>query len=208
MNKERRDILKKIVIALIVLSMLLSILLPIIVNAEPEDLFLSSGVVLENLGILEGNKEGDLMLDENLSRQDMVVLVSRLYKLENTAKTFLVKPKFTDVTDEFYQPYIGWSVDKGLIKGMGDNTFGFNKNVTAQQFMVVLLRVLGYEEESKLWNTIPELAEKLGIMKDLKIKSNQDLTRGQMSVMILNTLKLTIKGSTLTLAEKLNLKVD
>lgn len=200
--------MKKIIIALLLISMILSMLVPIIANAEPEDLFLSSGSVLEDLGVLKGNEEGKLMLDEYLSRQDMVVLVSRLYKLENTAKTFLIKPKFTDVTDEFYQPYIGWSVDKGLIKGMGDNTFGFNKNVTVQQFMVVLLRVLGYEEESKLWNTIPELAEKLGIMNGLKNNPNQDLTRGQMSVMTLNALRLTIKGSTLTLADKLNLKID
>lgn len=200
--------MKKIIIILLLLSMILSMLVPIIANAEPEDLFLSSGLVLENLGVLKGNEEGKLMLDDYLSRQDMVVLVSRLYKLENTAKTFLIKPKFTDVTDEYYQPYIGWSVDKGLIKGMGDNTFGFNQNVTVQQFMVVLLRVLGYEEESKLWNTIPELAVKLGIMNGLKNNPGQDLTRGQMAVMTLNALKLTIKGSTLTLANKLNLKID
>lgn len=201
--------MKKIIIILIVLSMIVSMLLPIIVNAEPEDVFLSSGLVLKELGVIKGNVEGDLMLKDNLRRQDMVVLMSRLYKEEDNAKTFLIKPKFTDVTDAyaFYQPYIGWSVDKGLIKGMGDNTFGVDRNVTVQEFMVVLLRVLGYDEESKLWNTIPELAAKIGISAGLEAKPSNSLTRGQMALMTVNALKLTSKGSTMTLAEKLNIEI-
>lgn len=201
--------MKKIIIILIVLSMIVSMLLPIIVNAEPEDAFLSSGLVLKELGIIKGDSEGDLMLNDNLRRQDMIVLMSRLYKEEDKAKTFLIKPKFTDVTDTyaFYQPYIGWSVDKGLIKGMGDNTFGVNRNVTIQEFMVVLLRVLGYDEESKLWSTIPELSAKIGISKGIETKPSASLTRGQMALMTVNALKLTSKGSTMTLAEKLNIEI-
>ena len=201
--------MKKIIVIILLISMLLSMLIPIIANAEPDDLLLSSGKALEALGVLVGDNEGNLMLDKKLYRQDMIVLVSRLYKEENTAKIFLVKPQFTDVTDAyaFYQPYIGWSVDKGLIKGMGNNEFGVDKNVTAQQYMAVLLRILGYEEESRLWNTVPDLAVKLGIMQDLEINPSAEITRGQMAVMTLNTLKLTLKGSTLTLADKLNLKM-
>jgi len=205
---ERRDILKKNIILLIFLF-LLTTTTSSIVNAEPDDIFLSSGRVLETIGVLKGNADGDLMLKNYLNRQDMVVLVSRLYKEENKAKSFLTKSKFTDLTDEysFYNPYIGWAVDKGLIKGMGDNTFGVNKKLTVHQFMVVLLRVLGYEEESRLWNTAPELSIKLGIMKGLDNNYKSNLTRGQMAVMTLNSLKLTTKGSTLTLAEKLNLEI-
>ncbi|WFA08668.1 S-layer homology domain-containing protein [Tissierella sp. Yu-01] len=199
--------MKKIIVALLIFSMLLSLILPIIANAEPDDAFLSSGEALEALGVLIGNKDGDLMLNNKLKRQDMVVLISRLYKEENSAKASLLKPTFTDIKNKYYEPYIKWSVDKGLIIGMNENTFGYNQNVTVKQFMAVLLRVLGYEEESKLWDTVPELAKNLGIMEGLNLNSNSTLTRGQMAVMTLNTLRLTIKGSTLTLAEKLNLKV-
>lgn len=201
--------MKKIIVIILLISMLLSFMIPIIANAEPDDLILSSGKALEALGVLVGNNEGDLMLSNKLNRQDMIVLVSRLYKEENKAKILLVKPQFTDVTDayEYYKPFIQWSVDKGLIKGMGNNEFGINKNVTAHQYMTVLLRVLGYEEESRLWNTVPDLAIKLGIMQGLNISPQTEVTRGQMAVMTFNTLKLTLKGSTLTLADKLNLKM-
>lgn len=201
--------MKKIIVCLLLLSMLISSILPAIAHAEPEDNFLSAGKILEKIGILQGDDNRDLMLNKKLSRQDMVVIISRLYN-ETTAKNFLVKPKFTDVTDAYayYQPYIGWAVDKGLIKGMGDNTFGVDQNVTVHQFMVVLLRVLGYDEESGLWSTVPELSVKLGIMEGLENNPKSQLTHGQMAVMTLNALKLTKKGSTLTLADSLNLKLN
>ncbi len=199
--------MKKIIVILLVLSMLLSLLVPIIANAEPEDIFLSSGKALKALGVLVGNENGDLMLNDKLKRQDMVVLMSRLYNKEDSARTFLLKPSFTDITNKFYEPYIKWAVDKGLIVGMNESTFGFNQLVTVKQFMTVLLRALGYEEEAKLWDTVPELANTLGIMKGLELNPDSSLTRGQMAVMTLNTLKLTIKGSTMTLAEKLNLSL-
>jgi len=199
--------LKKIIIFLVLLSMLLSALVPIIANAQPDDLFLSSGEILRSLNVLQGNKDKNLMLDNKLKRQDMIVLMSRLYKEENSLKTNLIKANFTDIEDSFYETYINWAVAKGLIIGMDKDTFGFNEHVTVQQFMTVLLRVLGYDEESKLWDTVPDIASNLGIMKDLNLNPNSHLTRGQMAVMTLNTLNLTIKGSTLPLAEALNLKM-
>jgi len=202
--------LKKIIVLLILASMLLSFLIPLIAYAEPQDIYLSSGKTLEGLGILKGDAKSNLMLNNKLKREDMVILVSRLYKEENEAKNYLLKPKFTDLSkiDSMYVPYIGWAVDKGFIKGLDEKTFGVGMDVTVHQFMAVLMRVLGYEEESGLWNTVPELARALGIMEGLKNNSNEQLTRGQMAVMTLNTLQLTKKGSSLTLSEVLKLSVD
>lgn len=202
--------LKKVIILLIVFSMIFAMLIPIIVNAEPNDIVLSSGRILESLGVIKGDEYGNLMLDDNLRRQDMIVLVSRLYREESKAKVALANTKFTDITStySYYQPYISWAVSKGLIEGMDDNTFGINQNVTVQQFSAVLLRVLGYEEESKLWDNIPELAERLGIMDDISSEPKSDLTRGEMAVMTFNALKMTLKGSSLTLSEKLNIRLN
>lgn len=201
--------MKKNIFMILLLFFILSIVMPEYVIADTQEKHLSSGKTLQSIGVLEGNGSGDLMLEKNLSRQDMVVIISRLYKEENKAKSFIVKPKFLDLSEDhkFYIPYIGWAVDKGLIKGMDKDNFGFGLNVTIQQFQAVLLRALGYEEESRLWTTVPDLAEKLGITKDLKVNPKDDLTRGDMAVMTLNTLQLTKKGSTLTLAEVLNIVI-
>ena len=140
----------------------------------------------------------------------MIVLLSRLYKDEDKAKNFLAKAKFKDIPegDKFYGPYIAWAVDKMLIKGMDKDNFGFDMNMTVQEFQTVLLRALGYIEESGLWSAVPKIANTLGIMNDLDIKPKDQLSRGQMAAMTLNTLKLTKKGSTLTLAEVLGIELD
>lgn len=202
--------LKKVVSILLLIVIIFSTLTSNFVYADNDELYLSSGKILQGLGILVGDGTGDLRLEENLKRQDMIVLLSRLYKDEDKAKNFLVKAKFKDIPegDKFYGPYIAWAVDKMLIKGMDKDNFGFDMNMTVQEFQTVLLRALGYIEESGLWSAVPKIANTLGIMNDLDIKPKDQLSRGQMAAMTLNTLKLTKKGSTLTLAEVLGIELD
>ncbi|NLC02871.1 MAG: S-layer homology domain-containing protein [Tissierellia bacterium] len=202
--------MKKMVSILLLIIIIFSTLTSNFVYADNDELYLSSGKILQGLGILVGDGTGDLRLEENLKRQDMIVLLSRLYKDEDKAKNFLAKAKFKDIPegDKFYGPYIAWAVDKMLIKGMDKDNFGFDMNMTVQEFQTVLLRALGYIEESGLWSAVPKIANTLGIMNDLDIKPKDQLSRGQMAAMTLNTLKLTKKGSTLTLAEVLGIELD
>ena len=202
--------MKRILTILLLTILIISTFTNNITYADKDDIYLSSGKILQTLGVLEGNEKGDLKLKDNLTRQDMIVLISRLYKDEDKAKTFIGKPKFKDIPeiDKFYSPYIAWAVDKNFIKGIDKDTFGYGKDITIKEFQTVLLRALGYEEESGLWNSVSEIAKKLGIMKDLDINPDNSLSRGQMAVMTLNTLKLTKKGSTLTLAEVLGIELN
>lgn len=163
--------------------------------------------ILKDIGVLRGDSNGNLMLSSYLKRQDMVVLISRLYKEENKATTYLLPAQFSDLNEanKYYHGFIQWAVDKNLIVGMDDGSFGFGQNVKVRDFQVLLLRVLDYREESALYDSVPEIARKLGLMKGLEINPDSYLTRRQMSVMTLNALKLTKKGSLLTLAEVLGL---
>lgn len=201
--------MKKIIVIFLTI-LIFSILTNTFTYADKDDLFLSSGKILQTLGVLVGDEKGELKLKDNLKRQDMIVLLSRLYKDEDKAKTFLSRAKFKDIpeNDKLYSPYIAWAVDKNLIKGIDKETFGYGRDITVKEFQTVLLRALGYEEESGLWNSVSEIANKLGIMSELDINSKNSLTRGQMAVMTLNTLKLTKKGSTLTLAEVLGIELN
>ncbi|MCR3955171.1 MAG: S-layer homology domain-containing protein [Gudongella sp.] len=163
--------------------------------------------ILKELGVLKGDKDGNLMLDSYLKRQDMVVLISRLYKEENKATTYLLPAKFSDLNENntYYHGFIQWAADKNLIIGMDDGSFGFGKNVKVRDFQVLLLRVLDYREESGLYDSVPEIADKLGLMKGINVNPNGYLMRRTMADMTLNALKLNKKGSPLTLAEVLEL---
>jgi len=196
--------MKKLAIVLLVFSLFLS--LPLNVGYADN---VKIAEQLNKLGILTGDGNGNLNLDGNLKRQDMVVIISRLHKEENTAKSYPVVNKFDDFTQDnsFYHSYISWAVNKKLIEGVGNNKFGFDDAVTVIQFQTVLLRALGYTEEAKLSDSIPDIAKKIGLMEGVSGLSYKDnLTRGDMAVMIYNALNIRAKGSPLKLSEIL--KVD
>lgn len=196
------------------ISLILSIVLTILcftptfaVENTTGDLYTQSGEILKSIGVLQGSSTGDLMLNQILKRQDMVVLISRLFKEEYIARNYAGKNNFTDINNSFYKPYISWSVNKGLIIGIDSKTFGFGQNVKVKQFQTLLLRALGYEEEAKIQKDVPTLAEKLGIMTNLKVMNDQEVPRGLMAAMTVNALRQHKKGSNLTLAQSLNITI-
>lgn len=199
--------MKRLLAVILVFIILLSALVPVLANPVYDEV----GNVLKDIGVLQGDTDtGDLMLDKNLLRQDMVVMISRLYKDEKTAENYKDgKNVFKDlgVDQRFYIPYITWAKDQGLVEGMEKDKFGFNGYVTVQQFQTILLRSLKYGEEAKDWKSVPEVAKSLGIMKDLDLNPSSNLSRGEMAYMVLNALNETQKGSFLTLADELNLDV-
>lgn len=199
----RRGKMKKIIIALIILAMVLSVLIPVLSFTQSS--YLSSARTLERLGILRGYSSGSLGVNDYLKRQDMVVLISRLYSSEDIARNSLSTHNFTDIKNSFYDPYIGWAVSRGLINGRSATIFGYNQYVTMQEFQTVLLRVLNYNEEAQLWNTVPQIAARLGLMRGVRNSPRESITRGQLSHMVLNSLSKNQKGSTLTLGYVLGL---
>ncbi len=165
------------------------------------------GVFLKDLGVLKGGTDGDLMLEDNLTREQMVVLISRLYGKESEAEGYLSANSFTDLgpSNLYYIPFILWAKDEGLIKGMTTSTFGVGQPVTTQQFQTVLLRALGYVEEAEDWYNVPEFSKQIGLMRGLNFESEAKLNRGQVAAMLVNALGLNTKGTSSPLAVKLRL---
>lgn len=124
--------------------------LPVTISAESQ-----SGEILRDLGILKGDMDGDLLLDQPLKRQDIIVLLSRLLGEEETAENYPGKPSFTDITDPYYIPFISWAEDSGLTEGTGNGLFGYNEFLTNQQLMAFLLRSLGYEYYGEDYGMVP-----------------------------------------------------
>jgi Big-like domain-containing protein len=177
------------------------------VDAETTD-ELSAGAFLETVGVLEGDDDGNLMLDKTLLRRDMVILLSRLMGAEETAAEFPSESlAFEDITDAYYNGYIAWSVNNGLIEGHSETVFGFNENVTAQQYVTVLMRALGYEVADEDYAAVLETAAELGLCEGLEVENEDEILRGQMAVMTLNTLGTEMKDSEVTLAEDLGIEL-
>ncbi len=145
------------------LSLTLAVLLVITVLPTNTVLANGNGEVLRELGILKGDLEGNLLLDQPLKRQDAIVLLSRLLGVEELAETFPGEHSFTDVTNAYYDPFIAWAQDSGLTEGIGNGLFGFDQYLKNQQLLAFLLRALGYEYYGAEYGLVPGKSVELEI---------------------------------------------
>ena len=174
------------------------------------DAEMEAGAFLKANEVLVGDAEGDLLLGNVLKKQNAVVLLSRLMKVEELAKAFPTDEDTTypDVTDPFYAGYIAWATTEGLIEGKGTGDFGFDASVTAREFATMVLRSLGYtvgEDADVEWDNALEFAIELGVAAE----GTEDgiVSRGTVALMVVNALPLNLKDSDKTLAEKLEIEM-
>ncbi|MCK5762534.1 MAG: S-layer homology domain-containing protein, partial [Clostridiales bacterium] len=97
------------------------------------------------MGLLKGDQNGDLNEDVALTRAEMMVVLARLYGVEDEAMAFPLPSTFTDVAvDAWYAPYVAYAQLEGWTVGYGDGTFGPEDAVTEQMVATFMLRALGY----------------------------------------------------------------
>ena len=165
---------------------------------------------LADEGILLGDDDGDLMLEENLKRRDAVVLLSRLFDVEEDAKEFEAEgyPTWEDNDDPHYDGYLAWAEVNEYFEGDDEGNFNPEDAITSQEFALVLIRALGYEANGhESWEAAFEQAEELGLLEDAEVEEKEAIVRGQMAILIYNALGTEMNDSDETLAEFLGIEM-
>lgn len=165
--------------------------------------------------VLVGDAKGDLMLEDNLLRQDTAVLVSKLMGEHDVAVKFPTSdkaPTYKDIRDKFYLPVLAWAQANETFVGHTEANFGFGENITAQEYSKVLLTALGYKvapngDSDVKWADALAKAKEFGILNEVKVENSTEITRGEMAVMTFNALSVNMKGSKETLADKLGIEM-
>jgi len=170
------------------------------INTKAEN---TNGNYLKEIGILKGDLNGNLLLDEPIKRQDAIVLLSRLFQEEEQAKNYSKKTSFSDIKDPYYEPFISWAENKGLTEGIGNNLFGYDLLLTKQQFLTFMLRVLGNELYGEQYNQVPEKAIEQKIINSIS-NMTAIATRQDVADITVSTLKNgIIKNKNITLERQL-----
>jgi hypothetical protein len=202
--------MKRTLSLMLALVMVLGTFTMAFANDNIGDAEMEAGAFLKANEVLKGDAEGDLLLGNVLKKQNAVVLLSRLMKVEELAKAFPTDEDtmYPDVTDPFYEGYIAWATTEGLIEGKGTGDFGFDASVTAREFATMVLRSLGYtvgEDADVEWDNALEFAIELGVAAE----GTEDaiVSRGTVALMTFNALSLKMKDSDTTLAEKLEIEM-
>ena len=91
---------------------------------------------LAERGIIKGYENGKYLPDNNISRAELCVILSRCANAEANGTAV-----FDDVpSDEWYAPYIAWAAESGIVNGVGNNRFEPDAQVSRQDLCVMLVR--------------------------------------------------------------------
>jgi len=162
---------------------------------------------LHSLGLFLGtgdNADGtpNYALDGNLTRSQAVVLLVRMLGKEDAAAKGSYAHPFKD-TAGWYDKYVGYAYANKLTNGTGADTYSGEVQTTAQMFATFCLRALGYDDMGDKpdfsWDKASEKAKELGVGVDL----SGSFTRGDAVETFWDALNTKMKGSSKTLAEKL-----
>ncbi|MCR2806755.1 S-layer homology domain-containing protein [Paenibacillus soyae] len=163
----------------------------------------SAGEYLNELGVIQGNGT-DLKEDQSWKRQDVVVLLSRLLGEEEVAEDTEKSHEFTDVTNAFYDGFISWAVEEGLVEGKGNGKFGFNAELKNQEFFAIVLRAFGHDTTGEGYAEVPALAVEYGFATE-ETDMTAVPTRGETYETIVTALETEVPGTGKTLGELLGL---
>ena len=161
----------------------------------------TAGEQLKAYGLLNGDEDGNLNEDKELTRAEMMAVLARLMGKDEEAKAYAIPSSFTDVdADNWAAGYIAFAEKMGWTNGVGEGKFDPNGKVTLQQAAAYMLRALGYDVE---WANVVEKAKELKLLDGLTAGAGDVVKRADVFEVALKTIETPKKGSDKKLGEEL-----
>ena len=155
--------------------------------------------VLQTVGIMVGDENGDFNPDQNVTRNEMAVIMANL--MEYNVASYKDTSPFTDVPS-WAEPYVAACYTNGITAGISDTIYGGEKDVTTAQAALMLMKALGYFQYSSDFGNDWQLAtvrqgNNIDLFDGVDSGVTQAMTRNDVAQLVLNTLKSgTVEAST------------
>ena len=150
---------------------------------------------LYNLGIMTGDENGDLRLNDKITRAEvakMICVAGNIYLTTNNGENI-----FNDVAaDHWAYKYIYNAKENKIINGDGNGNFNPENNIINEEIVKMIVCLLGYREMAEQQSGYPAgytaTAAKIGITSNLNLKTKTPATRNDVAIMICNALDVPI----------------
>ena len=147
--------------------------------------------VLKSVGIMVGDESGDFNPDQNVTRNEMAVVMSNL--MAYNVATYANTSPFTDVPS-WAEPYVAACWTNGITAGTSDTTYGGSESVTTAQAALMLMKALGYFQYSSDFGGDWQLAttrqgNAIDLFNGVDSGVTQAMTRNDVAQLVLNTLE-------------------
>ena len=147
--------------------------------------------VLQSVGVMVGDENGDFNPDQLVTRNEMAVVMSNL--MEYRVATYAGTSPFTDVPS-WAEPYVAACWTNGITAGTSATTYGGDQSVTTAQAALMLMKALGYFQYDSDFNGDWQLAtitqgNKISLFHDVDSGVREAMTRNDVAQLVLNTLE-------------------
>ncbi len=149
---------------------------------------------LVGFGIMVGDGNGNLRLNDNITRAEAVKIICTAGKLTRAEGN--IAP-FPDVPNAFWgYEYIMTAKSHGVVVGDENGNFNPQSSVTNEEFIKMAVCLLNYQEVAKAQGGYPagymRVASVQGITKDMQFDVGVPATRHDVGVMIHNALDINL----------------
>ena len=147
--------------------------------------------VLQSVGVMVGDENGDFNPDQLVTRNEMAVVMSKL--MDYRVATYAGTSPFTDVPS-WAEPYVAACWTNGITAGTSATTYGGDASVTTAQAALMLMKALGYFQYSNDFGNDWQLStvsqgSKIGLFNGVEAAVTEAMTRNDVAQMVLNTLE-------------------
>ena len=155
--------------------------------------------VLEAVGIMIGDENGNFNPDQNVTRNEMAVIMANL--MEYNVASYKDTSPFTDVPS-WAEPYVAACWTNGITAGYSDTIYGGSDTVTTAQAALMLMKALGYFQYASDFGGDWQLAttrqgNAIDLFNGVDSGVTQAMTRNDVAQLVLNTLQAgTVQAST------------
>lgn len=152
--------------------------------------------LLNTIGVLEGDENGELNPYRSITRAELTVILLRFTGISD--KYFMnvsaSELNFSDVAaDSWYYGAVKTACEIGMVKGYDDGTFRPDKTVSFNEAVKMVICAIGYGAVAEESGSYPlgymTVASKLKITKNLKADKNDKTLRKTVAKMMFNALE-------------------
>ena len=137
----------------------------------------------------------DFALDRVSTRYEAITMLVRLSGNEEKALTENYEMPFTDVVD-WAKPYVAFAYANGYTSGTSATTFSGDLKITEEQFITMLLRILGYDSSKDFaWDNPWSLSDEISLTQGSSLENNSEFTRGNIAILSERALHCTYADS-------------
>lgn len=147
--------------------------------------------VLQAVGIMVGDNNGNFNPDQKVTRNEMAVVMSNL--MDYRAATYAGTSPFTDVPS-WAEPYVAACWTNGITSGYTKTTYGGSDTVTTSQAALMLMKALGYFQYSSDFGTDWQFAtikkaSQIDLFDDVDSGVREAMTRNDLAQLVLNAME-------------------